>query len=410
MRLLQLAGLYLLLPILSFATPPEGVQFFTGSWEDLLKAARQQNKLIFVDVYTDWCGPCKRMDKEVFILPEVGKVYNALFINYKLNAEKGEGIQLAKEYAIKAYPTYLYIDADGNVVDRTGDYQEAANFIRSGQKAAALQDKMGNLGELEKRFRKGERDTAFLKSYLEKRTSLQLDNVDVLNAFVDALPAAQLKQKERLLFLSANMGSTVSKALPVLMQGLTTLDNSTRNTLAERLFNNLLYYALANAIKENKLKDAAALMANVKQLRPYLSEKRWATADNLELHYCTAASEVEGLKKVGYRIAAPQMKISEDSIKRKDKVLLDQVMEPFVTGKLDSTKIPDFEREKQLAAKQFSASIATTLFTVAKSFEKVLPASDKALRDALLWVERARQVFPNQPIEELMVALKKKIG
>lgn len=408
MRSCLLAGLYLLFPLLLSAT--EGVQFFTGSWEDLLKAARQQNKLIFVDVYTDWCGPCKRMDKEVFILPEVGKVYNELFLNYKLNAEKGEGIQLAKEYAIKAYPTYLYIDADGNVVDRTGDYQEAANFIRSGQKAAALQDKMGNLGEMEKRFRKGERDTAFLKIYLEKRTSLQLDNVEVLNAFVDAFSAAQLKQKERLLFLSANMGSTVSKALPVLMQGLTTLDTSTRNILAERLFNNLLYYALANAIKENKLKDAAALMANVKQLRPYLSEKRWATADNLELHYCTAASDVEGLKKVGHRIAAPQMKISADSIKRRDKVLLDQVMEPFVTGKLDSTKIPDFEREKQLAAKQFSASIATTLFTVAKSFEKVLPASDKALRDALLWVERARQVFPNQPIEELLTALKKKIG
>lgn len=410
MRLLLLAGLYLLFPILLSATPSEGVEFFTGSWTELLKAARQQNKLIFVDVYTDWCGPCKRMDKEVFILPEVGQVYNELFINYKLNAEKGEGIQLAKEYAIKAYPTYLYLDADGNVVDRTGDYQESANFIRSGHKAAALKDKMGNLGEMEKRFRKGERDTTFLKSYLEKRTSLQLDNVEVLNAFVDVFPSSQLKQKAQLLFLSANMGSTVSKALPVLMQGLTTLDNATRNTLAEHLFNNLLYYALASAIKENRLKDAAGLMANVKQLRPYLSEKRWVTADNLELHYYTAAGDVVGLKTVGYRIATPQLKISEDSIKRKDKVLFDQVMEPIISGKLDSAKIPDFEREKQLAARQFSASIATTLFTVAKAFEKVLPAADKALLDALRWAEKAQRIFPGQPLEELVLALKKKVG
>ncbi|MES2455806.1 MAG: thioredoxin family protein [Bacteroidota bacterium] len=51
-----------------------GIHFFTGNWKSLLNEADKQHKLIFVDVYTDWCVPCKRMDKEVFSLAEVGKV------------------------------------------------------------------------------------------------------------------------------------------------------------------------------------------------------------------------------------------------------------------------------------------------------------------------------------------------
>ena len=60
--------------------------FFEGTWSEALQEAKATDKLVFVDVDTDWCPPCKQMDNEVLPLPEVGQQYNAVFVNYKLDA------------------------------------------------------------------------------------------------------------------------------------------------------------------------------------------------------------------------------------------------------------------------------------------------------------------------------------
>lgn len=82
------------------------------SFDAALQAARKEKKLVFIDFYTDWCGPCKRMAREVFPLKNVGDYMNSKFVCLKLNAEK-EGVSLAKQYGVKAYPTYVVLDADG---------------------------------------------------------------------------------------------------------------------------------------------------------------------------------------------------------------------------------------------------------------------------------------------------------
>jgi len=88
----------------------EGIQFFQGSWNEALAKAKAENKLIFVDIYTSWCGPCKLMAKDIFPLRSVGEKFNKNFINYKIDAEKGEGIMVAKTYKVNAYPTYLFVN------------------------------------------------------------------------------------------------------------------------------------------------------------------------------------------------------------------------------------------------------------------------------------------------------------
>lgn len=72
----------------------QGIKFENGSWKEVLEKAKQSNKPIFVDVYTSWCGPCKKMSKEIFVLPEVGKTYNSNLICYGIDAEKGYGIEI----------------------------------------------------------------------------------------------------------------------------------------------------------------------------------------------------------------------------------------------------------------------------------------------------------------------------
>jgi len=66
----------------------QGIEFEPGSWKEVLEKAQQTNKPIFVDVYTSWCGPCKKMSKDIFPLAEVGKVYNENLICYQVDDRK----------------------------------------------------------------------------------------------------------------------------------------------------------------------------------------------------------------------------------------------------------------------------------------------------------------------------------
>lgn len=95
----------------------EGIDFQKSSLEDAMKEAKKTGKLIFIDAYTEWCGPCKKMAATSFMDPEVSKLYNSKFINLKIEVEKSaDGPIIAQKYSIRAYPSLLYIDGDGKVV------------------------------------------------------------------------------------------------------------------------------------------------------------------------------------------------------------------------------------------------------------------------------------------------------
>lgn len=105
-----------------YAEEPTGVRFFSGSWQDALMEAKRQNKPIYVDFYTTWCPPCRRMALEAFPNVAVGTKFNEHFINYQVNAEVGEGVTLAKRFAVQSYPTALYFIPTGEVVHRAIGY------------------------------------------------------------------------------------------------------------------------------------------------------------------------------------------------------------------------------------------------------------------------------------------------
>ena len=104
-------------PKVDFTTDPkDGIQFHKEKWNDILALAKKENKLVFLDVYASWCGYCKRLKKNTFSDIEVGKFYNQNFIDVSLDAEQGEGIDIAHKYNISGFPALLYLNGDGEIV------------------------------------------------------------------------------------------------------------------------------------------------------------------------------------------------------------------------------------------------------------------------------------------------------
>ena len=94
----------------------EGIKFEDITFNEALKKAKEQGKLIFMDCYTTWCGPCKMMSNQVFKQKQVGDFFNQNFVNLKVDMEKGEGRDLLKRYGVDAFPTMFLLDGDGNII------------------------------------------------------------------------------------------------------------------------------------------------------------------------------------------------------------------------------------------------------------------------------------------------------
>lgn len=141
----------------------QGIEFRSGSWEEIKEIAQKENKLIFLDAYTSWCGPCKWMEKNTFLDAQVGDFYNKNVIAFKQDMEKGEGPMLSKKFGVTQYPTYMFIDSKENVVHKGQGAKQPDVFIEFGKQA--LDPKL-RLEGLKEQYKEGKRDPEFIRRYL----------------------------------------------------------------------------------------------------------------------------------------------------------------------------------------------------------------------------------------------------
>ncbi len=174
---------HVLLPFLSMAQ----ISFEKGDWASVLAKAKQENKMVFVDFYTTWCAPCKVMDRDVFPLTEVGDLYNKNFINYKIDAEKGEGIALAEKYNVKAYPTYIFTDSEGNFLHQVIGAFSAGEFINHGKTALDPSKQLVNLVES---------DETVTPESLRKLSSERLPYTEKYEGYISGLSKKKLYTEE----------------------------------------------------------------------------------------------------------------------------------------------------------------------------------------------------------------------
>lgn len=158
-----------------FAQEVEGIRFILA---DLTKAqvqATNADKIIFVDAYTTWCGPCKMMDRTTFKDEEVAKFYNDNFVNLKMDMEKGKGPTFAQKHSVRGYPSLLFLNARGDLVHRSLGFQDEKRFLKLGQSAS---DPSQQVITLQNRFESGEKDQKFLLNYADALTMAGMSGYD----------------------------------------------------------------------------------------------------------------------------------------------------------------------------------------------------------------------------------------
>ena len=143
--------------------------FAQTSFQDLtlekaLDQSKVENKYVFVDCYTSWCGPCKMMAEKILPLKEVGEYMNGKFVCVKFDMEKGEGRAIQQKYRVSAYPTFLILDTDGNLVHAVVGGMATGDEFLAKVKIAFDENSAGKLGV---EYENGNRNMDFLMRYIK---------------------------------------------------------------------------------------------------------------------------------------------------------------------------------------------------------------------------------------------------
>lgn len=159
----------------------QGIEFFKGSWAEAVEEAKKKDKIIFVDAFATWCGPCKVMAKNVFTDRSVGDFYNKNFINLKLDMERGEGLEFRKKYPVSAFPTLFYIDYTGEVVQKIRGALKSPDFIKAGKAALGKVDRSGVFAAA---YEKGDRSPELIYSYVKALNQAGKPSLKITNDYL----------------------------------------------------------------------------------------------------------------------------------------------------------------------------------------------------------------------------------
>ncbi len=193
----------ILITLLSFfalSLSAQGINFFEGTWNEAVAEAKKQEKIIFVDAYATWCGPCKIMSKNVFTDQSVGDFYNKNFINVKLDMERGEGISFRQNYPVSAFPTLFYIDFNGEVLQKIRGALMSPEFIKAGKAALGKLDRSGKFAEA---YEKGDRSPELIHSYIQALNQAGKPSLKITNEYLRSQKNLATKENYQIIYEGA---------------------------------------------------------------------------------------------------------------------------------------------------------------------------------------------------------------
>lgn len=262
--------LLVIIVILNFIVKPltaqEGIEFFHGSFDEAKALAKEQGKLIFMDAYAVWCGPCKQMTNNVFPQKEVGDFFNKNFINMKVDMEKGEGLTLRSTYGVTAYPTLMFIDAQGKVVESVRGARSAESLL-SWAKSIALPES-GLMNDLRTRYENGERDIDFMKELIKAEAAYDNQYDEYFSELLDSMTNEEKMMPDNASFILDHTSSLNSPSLAFIASNRSFFKNVKGEEAYDRVFNSIASKEGKLAAKSKDLTKAYDVIDFLKKYKP----------------------------------------------------------------------------------------------------------------------------------------------
>lgn len=284
MKNFRLVMLLILNSVAALAATAEGINFENGTWKEITAKAKKENKLIFIDCYTSWCGPCKRLSAEIFPLKIVGDLFNENFINYKVDMEKGEGIALQKKFHVGAFPTLLWINAEGEVIHRALGFMDANALLAEAEKAL---NGGSSLTELEARYQKDPNNVEYVKAFLQSLVkTADVRAREVTEKYLLLIPKEQYLDADVFELMTKNQPDPFSTAGQYFFEHRSAFEAKFKKTRTDVFAINIYdRYArsLLNQVKDGKELDEKSFQKLIALMENQQFEKRHFLADDLKV-------------------------------------------------------------------------------------------------------------------------------
>ncbi|MDR0544408.1 MAG: thioredoxin family protein [Odoribacteraceae bacterium] len=323
-----------------------GVYWESLTLQEALDKAKAENKHVFMDCYTTWCGPCAYMAKTVFTRPEVGEYFNEHFINVKYDMEEGEGIETAKQYNISSYPTFVILRPDGSVQHKIIGSSE--DIVAAAKKGL---DDAHATGTLDRKYAGGNRDKDFLISYFEQLVDLsEVEKAQEVYGILQPMLDDSEKSSKRFWFLyeSDEFSGEGSDNYKYLLAHRKNFEASVgKEIVDERIMN--VYKKKLYPVLLGKEKPAPGELKKLKkEVAPFKLTKEKELFACIEIVNSYAAGDPDKLLKV----ASKELKnLSEDNIDIAIFTL--NYLKNNTTGKIDNLKAIAGDLKKKIQFDEF---------------------------------------------------------
>ena len=160
----------------------QGIEFFHGTWAEVLEKAKAEDKLIFVDAFTTWVQIFWNMAANTFPDPEVGKLFNKNFISIQIDMEKDMGHEFGKKFEVTAYPSLFFIDYDEVLALKSVGGRSPADLIKTAESVLAKYDKST---KYESAYASGDRSYQLVYDYVSALNKVKKPSVKIANDYLN---------------------------------------------------------------------------------------------------------------------------------------------------------------------------------------------------------------------------------
>lgn len=274
----------------------QGIRFETSDFTQTLEKAKTENKLVFIDCYTTWCGPCKQLAKKVFPDKSAGDFFNEHYVSLKMDVER-EGKKVGRKYKVSAMPTLLFIDPHSQeVLNRVVGYVEPTKLIEEGKKA--LNPHL-NLKGCSLRYQTDKQNTEAAMTYLNslKAASLISQRDSILQEYLSLQPDEQRHSEKNWQLLSAHTDNVYTPAFDYLYKESAAFEQTVGKEAVNQKMSTLYQQAIFRFIRRKRIPEQEFAKKDFKRLQNYVQTYNGVNSD----FYKAQIAMIDCVQKGDYR-------------------------------------------------------------------------------------------------------------